>query len=103
MRSIFYTALVTAMVLAGHARAAGNAEYGRTIAQNRCSSCHVVEPNLKGGDTAPPFAEIARKRANDMTWVRTWLTSPHPPMQGINLSREEIDDIVAYLESLPKQ
>jgi len=103
MRPFFCIALLGAFLMVGQARAAGNADYGRTIAQNRCSSCHVVEPNVKGGDVAPPFAEIARKHANDMTWVRTWLTSPHPPMQGIALSREEIDDIVAYLESLPKQ
>ncbi|HVM78315.1 MAG TPA: cytochrome c [Stellaceae bacterium] len=103
MRLIFCTALIGAVLVAGQARAAGNADYGRAIAQNRCSSCHVVEPNLKGGDAAPPFAEIARKHGNDTTWVRSWLTSPHPPMQGIALSREEIDDIVAYLGSLPKQ
>jgi len=102
MRLIFCIALIGAALAAGQARAAGNIDLGRAITQNRCSSCHVVEPNQKGGDAAPPFAAIARKHANDMNWVRTWLTNPHPPMQGIPLSREEIDDIVAYLGSLPK-
>jgi hypothetical protein len=27
--------------------------------------------------------------------------SPHPPMPNISLSRQQIDDIVAYLSSLP--
>jgi mono/diheme cytochrome c family protein len=103
MRAIFCSLLLGALLIAGGARAEGNANYGRTIAQNRCSSCHVVESNLKGGDTAAPFSEIARKHGNDTAWVRTWLTSPHPPMQGMALSREEIDDIVAYLQSLPKK
>ncbi|HMK68317.1 MAG TPA: cytochrome c [Stellaceae bacterium] len=103
MRALLLAVLIGAALVISEANAAGNAQYGRTIAQNRCSSCHVVEPNQKGGDTAPPFAEIARKHANDMSWVRTWLTDPHPPMQGIALSREEIDDIVAFLQSLPKQ
>ena len=103
MRAIILTALLGAALIGGQAHAAGNADLGRAIAQNRCSNCHAVEPNLKGGDAAPPFAEIARKHGNDTNWVRSWLTSPHPPMQGISLSREEIDDIVAYLGSLPKQ
>jgi mono/diheme cytochrome c family protein len=103
MLAIFCSLLLGALLIAGGARAEGNANYGRTIAQNRCSSCHVVESNLKGGDTAAPFSEIARKHGNDTAWIRAWLTSPHPPMQGMALSREEIDDIVAYLQSLPKK
>jgi mono/diheme cytochrome c family protein len=32
--------------------------------------------------------------------VRAWLADPHPPMPNFNLSRQQIDDIVAYLDSL---
>jgi mono/diheme cytochrome c family protein len=32
--------------------------------------------------------------------IRGWLADPHPPMPNLNLSRQEIDDILAYLESL---
>jgi hypothetical protein len=28
---------------------------------------------------------------------------PHPPMPGIMLSRQQISDIIAYLDSLPVQ
>jgi hypothetical protein len=33
-------------------------------------------------------------------WVRTWFTNPHLPMKGISLSRQQVDRIVAYLQSL---
>lgn len=29
-----------------------------------------------------------------------WLEAPHPLMSHLNLSRGEIDDIIAYLDSL---
>jgi len=29
--------------------------------------------------------------------------SPHPPMPSISLSRQQIDDIVAYLGTLPTE
>jgi hypothetical protein len=28
---------------------------------------------------------------------------PHPPMPGIMLSRKQVDDVIAYLNSLPVQ
>jgi mono/diheme cytochrome c family protein len=32
--------------------------------------------------------------------IRGWLADPHPPMPNLELSRREIEDIVAYLQSL---
>lgn len=84
-----------------HGSAAGNAEGGHVLARVWCSSCHVVDASsIEGRDTAPSFADIARRRAGDRTWLRAWLIAPHPPMPNFNLSRQEIDNIIAYLESL---
>ena len=82
------------------AQAAGNAQAGHTLARLWCSSCHVVDESGAGRDTAPPFATIASSRHADNRWLRLWLTQPHPPMPNFNLSRQEIDDIIAYLSSL---
>jgi cytochrome c len=35
--------------------------------------------------------------------LRGWLAAPHPPMPNFDLSRQEIEDIVAYLASLTEQ
>jgi cytochrome c len=88
------------LLTAATARAAGDAEAGKELALRWCNSCHIVDQSGRGPDTAPPFPILARRSPNDRTWLRAWLTDPHPPMPNFNLSREQIDDVVAYLDSM---
>lgn len=85
------------------ALAAGDAEAGHALARVWCSSCHLVDQSDQGRDTAPPFATIANRNPADRRWLRGWLIQPHPPMPNFNLSRQEIDNIVAYLDSLTRR
>jgi mono/diheme cytochrome c family protein len=78
----------------------GNPAEGRRLAERWCASCHEVEPNALAQDVPPSFASLGVQRNQDPGWVRAWLANPHPPMRGIELSRQQIDDIVAYLQSL---
>jgi mono/diheme cytochrome c family protein len=84
----------------GGAAAAGDAAAGHALARQWCATCHVVDDQAKGPDTGPPFAAVAQGHGGDRSWVRAWLAAPHPPMSGIALTRQQIDDIVAYLDSL---
>ena len=96
---VFIAALA---LFGGHladAQAAGGADAGHKLAQVWCTSCHIVDNSPQGADTAPPFATIA-ERHHDRAWIRAWLISPHPPMPNLNLSRQQIDNVVAYLDSL---
>lgn len=97
---IMAAAVVAGLGPVGAARAAGDAAAGHALVRQWCMSCHVVEEGGAGPDTAPPFAAIARRRAGDPAWVRAWLSAPHPPMPNVNLTRREIDDIIAYLDGL---
>jgi mono/diheme cytochrome c family protein len=81
--------------------AAGNAEAGRQLVTRSCSSCHATEASTTATDNAPPFSAVAKTNKERPAWIRGWLMSPHPPMPNISLSRQQIDDIVAYLSSLP--
>jgi len=85
---------------AGDTFAQSRAEAGRTLARQWCSSCHLVEMGGNARDTAPSFSALAQQRGGDLNWIRTRMQVPLYPMQGINLSRGQIDDIVAYFESL---
>ena len=78
----------------------GDAAQGVMLARTWCASCHVVEPGGRGADTAPPFVAIANDPKRPPAALRAWLTRPHPPMPNMNLTRAEIDDLVAYLRSL---
>jgi mono/diheme cytochrome c family protein len=79
---------------------AGNVESGRQLAMRSCSSCHATETSVVARDAAPPFSAIAKTNRERPAWIRGWLMAPHPPMPSISLSRQQIDDIVAYLQSL---
>ena len=93
--------LVFAGAFAGKAQATGSPEQGHTLAKTWCSSCHAVESDGVQRDApAPPFPTIAERARLEQ--LRAFLNAPHPPMPNFNLSRTQIDDIVAYLQSLAK-
>jgi cytochrome c len=94
-------ALSALLVIVGAAdlHAAGDVEVGRAIAQRWCASCHVVGSGTTGGsDVAPAFGTIAATRTPDQ--LRAFLANPHFPMPNPQLSRSEIEHVVAYIESL---
>jgi len=96
-------AVIAALLLCGLSAlpaAAGDAQAGHLLARQWCTGCHIVDDSNQGRDTAPPFATIARRHAGDRGWVRAWLNSSHPSMPNFNLSRQQIDDVIAYLDSL---
>jgi len=81
--------------------AAGNADAGRQFVMRSCSSCHATEAAKTATDNAPPFSVVAKTNKANPAWIRGWLMAPHPPMPNISLSRQQIDDVVAYLSNLP--
>ena len=84
----------------GHA---ADAQDGYRLAKQWCTSCHIVGPNEAGSDAARPFASIANDPQFTEDGIRAWLADPHPPMPNLNLSRMEVDWIVAYLRSLRRE
>jgi len=77
-----------------------SAENGQKIAEDWCAACHTVSARSPGRDTAPPFSAIARNRAFDRDKLIQVLADPHPPMPKIHLSRQQLDDVIAYIHSL---
>lgn len=92
-------AMLGVLLSAGPA-AAQDAAAGRALAQQWCTSCHIVVPGADGSDAAPTFAAIANDPNVTERGLRAWLADPHPPMPNLNLSRTEIDNIIAYLKTL---
>ena len=89
-----------ALSVAAGAAAEGDAEQGRVLAEAWCASCHQVAPGGTASDAAPPFPMVANYPAMTRERLRGWLVAPHPPMPDFNLTRAEIDAIIAYLETL---
>jgi cytochrome c553 len=86
-----------------NAVAAGDIEAGRDLVTRSCTSCHAANDARTATDAAPSFAFLARHNTQKPGWAKDWLMDPHPPMSGIMLSRQQIDDVTAYLNSLSVQ
>jgi cytochrome c len=86
----------------GKAQDIGDITAGRKLADNWCSSCHVVGPAPARGvsNGAPTFAAIARMSSTTALSLRAFLQTPHSRMPDLHLSRDEIDDVAAYILSL---
>ena len=85
------------------ARAQGDPEVGRELAQRWCTSCHIVDYEGHGADAGPALPALLGDGRRTEDELRGWLAAPHPPMPDFALSRQEIEDIVAYLENLAEQ
>jgi mono/diheme cytochrome c family protein len=81
---------------------AADADNGKGQAQQRCSPCHIVEPNQRQElADSPPFETIARKFGNAPEQIAFAILAPHPRM-NVTLSRREAQDIAAYIGTLAK-
>ncbi len=82
--------------LAAHADAAA----GERLAQQWCVSCHVVDSGAARSTVPqgpPSFPAIAQHL--DPGALRAFLSHPHKPMPDLALTRAEIEDLVAYIET----
>ena len=101
--SIRVSVLLAAVLTAGPsvAVAAGDPVAGKALAENWCKSCHLVGPEQTSAVTeAPPFATIAAHYQNQIEALAAFLADPHPPMPNLSLTRQEIQDLLAYIASL---
>jgi cytochrome c len=79
-----------------------SASRGRELAVRLCSNCHLVDGS---GTAATPvgigtFRGIANRPGQTADRISNVLILPHMPMPDAQLTREEIRDILAYLETL---
>ena len=94
---------VIAMPAAAPVRAQGDSEVGRELALRWCTSCHVVDEEGHGADAGPALPALLGDGQRTADELRGWLAAPHPPMPDFDMTRQEIEDIVAYLQSLAAQ
>ena len=80
--------------------AAQSISTGEQLARQWCASCHVL-PNQQLAQTVPQeppsFRDIARSKTRKQIFA--FLLSPHGGMPPLSLSRAEVDELIAYIES----
>ena len=69
------------------------------MARQWCVHCHVIAAAPSPGTVqqGPPAFTAIGMSADQM---RAFLTRPHGAMPDLALTRSEIDDVIAYVESL---
>ena len=79
----------------------GSIADGETLAREVCAACHaVVRDETSPLADAPSFGDIADLVSTTRQSLFVFLNTPHPTMPNIMLTREESDDLIAYILSL---
>jgi cytochrome c len=80
----------------------GNAAAGHDLALAVCANCHLVQEGQRkpAMDSVPSFEAVAHDPKMTDERLHGFLNRPHPPMPNIELSRQQIEDVVAYLETV---
>ncbi len=89
------------LMVAAQGADAADVQQGAALARQWCIGCHAVENQTNVSDLTPSFRSIARRRAGQTDYLKMYLVRPHAPMPPLNLSNREIDDLAAYILSIP--
>ena len=76
---------------------------GAAIAEGVCASCHAVgSSGVSPYAAAPPFRDVVARRSLDdiETAMAQGLVTTHPAMPPFTFRAGEIDDLIAYLETV---
>ena len=92
--AILIAAAGACLLATSSGQAAENAEAGRTIAETWCQPCHAIGQR-QASDLAPPFSDIIARRTRQE--IATFLADPHGEMPNIQLARQQIADIIAFM------
>ncbi len=78
----------------------GDPKAGENIARLWCANCHTVAADQQlASPDAPSFASLANRPDITASGLSVFLVNPHPPMPDMNLTRNEIADVIAYIMS----
>ena len=100
MKHVFRALLLALPVAVCNPALAADADNGLKLSKLWCEACHVVASDQTTASVdVPTFSDIARRKTEKKP-LAVFLAEPHGKMPNMSLSRNEIDDIVAYIRSL---
>ena len=79
-------------------------EQGLALAEKLCSNCHVTGADASGSkpDGPPPFVTIANRPEQTADRIKGILIAPHAPMPDLQLTNDEMTDLIAYIDTMRK-
>lgn len=79
-----------------------DAKRGQRLAERFCATCHAIDSAYKGAVVAgvPSFLSFTKLPNRRIAGA---LIAPHKPMPNMQLTRNEISDIIAYIIDLRRK
>jgi mono/diheme cytochrome c family protein len=77
-------------------------DQGRRLAQRWCAECHAIGAKPTRFRRAMPFAAIAAKDSVTTDTLSAFLLLPHATMPNVPLSRNDADDLAAFIIAMKK-
>ena len=81
---------------------AQNVETGRLLAQQWCLACHALSGARAGGRGPRSLESIANTENVNSEKIAAFLRLPHAVMPDLPLSRQQTEDIAAYIAQMRK-
>jgi len=104
MRLVLAALLLGCAIPAAAQVPVGDPVAGAIIAERWCVSCHAIGPGgTRATDGAPTLRSVADRPSTTVTSLTVFLRTPHDRMPDLSLSREETDDLIAYILSLRRR
>lgn len=111
MKRIFFSAAICLISLAPAAAPAatrqtdapqgaklyGDAARGKEIVTRWCADCHSLGTAVD--DRIPAFTALASNTRSEGA-IRAFLMTPHKPMPPLEISTQQIEDIIEFLRSV---
>ena len=93
--------ILSACVAAASPSAAADVATGARLAGQWCANCHVIGGTPAGTvQQGPPSFRAVAQGGLSADQLRAFLSHPHGPMPDLSLTRREIDDLIAYIDTL---
>jgi mono/diheme cytochrome c family protein len=96
------TAVVVLLPVRAYAEEAGDPQLGLTYAVANCAEYHEVNGarDKSPNPSAPSFASVASTPGLNGRALAVWLQTSHPTMPNLVITREDREDVIAYIMSL---
>ena len=102
MLAVCLTGTLTVLSAAAWAQELGSPARGERVAETICAECHAIQKGAtrSANANAPAFQTLAKTPGMTAMAFRVWLRSSHKEMPNIILKNEEVDDVIAYVQTL---
>jgi cytochrome c1 len=105
LRFLLVASVCMLLLAPARAQPLGDAKQGQKIADRMCLECHPVSDDeyRQMGSRAASFQTIANTPGMTPLALSVWFKSPHRDMPNFILSKDEQEDLIAFITSLKRK